>query len=267
MNGLVSTNSAQRASVFLSGFVAASGGDTSHKVRDALASMYDLPAEDTSSLMMVIADAWTYPVRIREDLEKTGLDPSPFNHIFEDLERFLSMLALNSISSSVKNNIPTGLLASLGVLSAFLNKDSPEPLLERKNIDELIRNLNTLRKEIKSAGFKESFTDYLLHNISGLEYALNHYETLGADRVIARVDAIFGAVFRQYGEANSKSKKNVLGHIMKTAYGVVLMMNLANGGFELSENLNLFIESSTIKNGQVIENNTIDGKGGGANIA
>jgi len=257
MSELVSTNPAQRAAVFISRFAAESGNNSSHRVRNALASMYELPAEDTSSLMSVVSDAWKYPVRIREDLEKIGLDVEPFNHIIADLERFLNMLSLDSTSSAVRNNIPGGLSASLGIISVYLNRDIPEPLLDRGKIDELMESLDKLESEIRSAGFTDNFVDNLLHRLDALKYALNHYETLGPDEVIARVDEIFGGVIRQYNQANTKSKKNVISRVMRVAGAVVLALNLFNGGFELSDNLTRFIESGIPVNAEIIENDTI----------
>lgn len=252
------TNPAQRASVFVDQFRAYSGSDTSHRVRHTLASMYDLHEGDTSSLMLVISEAWQYPVRIRENLERVGLDADPFKHIFDDLEKFLSLLVLGSVSSSVRSNIPPNLSASLGVISAILNRDSAEPLLQPEKIQEFIDSLEKIEREIKSADFEPEFVDYLTHRIDELKYALNHYETLGADLVIDRVDKIFGGVFRQFNKADTKAKTNVLSRLMGVAAAVVLALNLINGGFELSDNLTTFIDKGQPLDAEIIESNTID---------
>lgn len=245
MSEAINTNPAQRAINFLNEFNQARVGTTSSRqVRHALAEVYDLKISDTSALMIVLSDAWKLPVQIRESIIATGLTLDPFKHVIDDLQRVLTTMTLNSPAQAVSNNMPQTLISSLGMISTVLNKDLPETMLTEEKIDELLDLITKLQEDVRSAELDTDFTDFILHRADSIAYALNHYETLGPNEVMTRVDQMFGGVIRQYGKfANGKKKTGLLHRLLQIGGTIVLALNLANGSIELSDNLAKFIDS------------------------
>lgn len=246
MTDVINTNPAQRAINFLNEFNQARAGTTSNKqVRHVLATMYDLRVSDTSAHMIVLSDAWKLPVQMRESISMTGLSLDPFEHVIKDLEKVLTTMTLDSSAQVVSNNMPRTLIPSLGMISTVLNKDLPEAMLTEEKIDELLGSIAQLQEDIRTAELDKDFTDFVLHRADSIAYALNHYETLGPNEVMLRVDQMFGGAMRQYGKlANGKEKTGLLHRLMQIGGAIVLALSVANGSIELSENLSKFIESS-----------------------
>lgn len=245
MSEVINTNPAQRAINFLNEFNQARAGTTSNRyVRHALAGMYDLKISDTSALMIVLSDAWKLPVQIRESITATGLPLDSFEHVIKDLEKVLTTMTLDSSAQAVSNSMPRALVSSLGMISTVLNKDLPETMLTEEKLDELLDLIARLQEDVRSAELDTDFTDFVLHRADSIAYALNHYETLGPNEVMTRVDQMFGGVMRQYGKfANGKKKTGLLHRLLQIGGTIVLALNLANGGLELSDNLAKFIDS------------------------
>lgn len=241
------TNPAKRASNFLNEFNTqrANFGHSPNKyVRHVFAEMYGFNVTDTSSMMVVLSDAWKLPVQIRESISIANLELEPFEHVIKDLEKVLTSMALDTSAQGVSNGMPKGLVASLAMISSVLNKDVPEAVLTEEKIEELVKALNDLIRDVKKAGLDREFTDFILHKANSIIYALVHYETLGPNEVIDRVDLMFGGAFRRYGKlTESKEKKGLLNRLLQYGAAIVLALNIANGSFELSDNLTAFIES------------------------
>jgi hypothetical protein len=245
MSEVISTNPAERALNFIGDFRRSSAGTNGirdRRVRHALASMYGLRIGDTSSLMIVLSDAWKLPVQIRESIERIGLDSEAFEHVATDLEKTLTAMALDSQAQAIV--IPPNLPASLGMISSILDKDLPEAMLTREKIDELLKSITDLEEEVRAADFDKEFADYILHQADSIKYALSHYETLGPNEVMVRVDQMFGGVLRQYSQLRAtKKKSSFVSKLVQIGTSIVLAINAANGVFELSDNLSKFIDS------------------------
>lgn len=258
MSEVISTNPAQRAVNFLSEFRSAANEVEmkvhSPQVRNALAQMYNLKVSDTSFLMASLSDAWKLPVQIRESISTIGLDPSVFEHVMQDLEKVLTAMMLESNSNTVVSNIPGGLANSLEMISSVLDKDLPEAMLTNDNIEELLQDIANLESEIRSAELDKDFTDYILHRSESIKYALSHYETLGPNEVVLRVDQMFGGVLRQYQSlTNTKKKSGLISKLLKVGAAIIFAINAANGSFELSDNIHKFIDSGIQIDAEIIE--------------
>lgn len=248
------TNSAQRAKLFVEYFrdnSNASDGIRNKLVRHALASMYDLQATDNSSLMTVLSDAWRLPGQIRIDLKKSGLDPDDFADATSALENFLSQLNIDSQAQSVKNSIPPNLLSSLRMIGGILNKDLPEAVLS--DADKILESIDLLEKDIRKAKFETDFSDYLLHRLASIRYAVSHYDTLGQDELMSRVDQMFGGVFRRYDKlVETKKKKDLTHRLLRIGAMIVYAISAFNGAVELPTNMNKFLGEGVIREAELI---------------
>lgn len=258
MSESINTNPAQRAINFLNEFNQVRAKTSSNRqVRHALASIYGLKINDTSALMVVLSDAWKLPVQIRESISATGLPLDSFEHVIKDLEKVLTTMTLDSSAQAVSNNTPRTLIASLGMISTILNKDLPEAMLTKEKVDELLDLVTKLQEDTRAAELDKDFTDFILHRADSIAYALNHYETLGPNEVMTRVDQMFGGVMRQYGKfANGKKKIGLLHRLLQIGGVIVLALNFVNGGFELSDNLAKFIDGGVQINGDELIDST-----------
>ena len=257
MSEAISTNPADRALNFIDGFIkhTNSAGNRDRRVRNTLASMHNLKSGDTSSLMITLSDAWKLPVQIRQNIGQIGLDPQAFEYVIERLERVLMTMTLESSAHSVKNSIPAELSPGLIMISSMLNKDLPEALLTREKIDDLLEQLSNFDEEIRAAELDKDFTDYILHRADSIRYALNHYETLGPNEVITRVDQMFGGVLRQYQHlTNTKKKSGLISKLLKIGASIIFAINAFNGSFELSDNISKFIDSGIQIEAELISN-------------
>lgn len=257
MDKAVSTNPAQRAYNFLQDYTNVSKeierNSANPKVRNVLAKMYGRKVSETSFLMIVLSDLWKLPVQIREGITKIGLDPSFFEHVMADLEKVLTMMMLDSQTSTVRINIPQTLASSLGMISNTLNKDLPEPMLSAQKIEELLGTLSGLSADIRSADLDNEFKDFILHKIDSISYALGHYETLGPNEVVERVDQLFGSFLRKMDTlTNTKKKSGFMGTLLNVGLSIILAINATNSVFELSENLSNFITSQAQAEGVIV---------------
>jgi hypothetical protein len=259
MNKHPYTNPAERALTFVKNFSSSASTEAGNRrqVRGALAAMYDLQANDTSSLMTALSDAWKLPVQIRKSIEKNDLESEAFEHVISDLEYILSLMNLNADAVSIKNNIPASLIPSLGMISSVLNKDLPEVLITKESIDQILENIKDVEDEIRKAELDREFTDFILHKSDSIKYALNHYETLGPDEVISRVDQMFGGVLRNYQKLTSNKKKAAYtSKLLGIGAAVIYAIGAVNGAVEISENLSKFIEADIQINAEIINDPT-----------
>ncbi|QQG50990.1 MAG: hypothetical protein HZB75_00565 [Candidatus Saccharibacteria bacterium] len=242
MSDALQTNSANRAVILLHKFRQSAPPPSDKRnqrtVRHALARMYGYDIDDTSMLMQIIGELWRVPGQIRMDLGKIeSLNPTPFNRVVTDLEKVLSGLILDSDAVSVANSIPHSLESSLEMISAYLDIHCPEALPSKDNLKDLLGSVSQLMEDIKSADLDNKFTDFFLHRLDELHYALNHYDTLGPHEVLRKVDEIFGSLLRQYPSIRQSSKKqDIAKSIFNIGTAILLAIQLVNGSFELAEN-------------------------------
>jgi hypothetical protein len=259
MSRVERTNAAKRALNFINGFKEHSGtssASTSRRLaRHTLASMYDLDPNDTSLLMTVLSDAWKLPVQIRQSINKAGLALDAFQPVIRDLEKVLTSMMLDNQSNHIKNNIPPTLGDSLGMVSVILDKDAPEALLSHKKAEEILESISLLRKDIRSADLDSEFTDFILHKIASIEYAISHYETLGTEEVILRVDQMFGGILRQYQSLSTTPvKSKFVSRTIEVGAVIIYAIGALNSVVELPDNVMKLIDASIhIETGELID--------------
>lgn len=200
--------------------------------------------------MQIVGELWKIPNQIRTDLESIeSLDPAPFTHVVVNFEKVLSWLVLDSDALGIINNMPPGLESSLGMISAYLNVSCPEASLSEDSLDELMESVSQLMDDVKAANLDGNFTDFFLHRLDELHYALNHYNTLGPDEVLRKVDELFGSMLRQYPSIQrSPKKQDIAKKVFKIGTAILLAIQIVNGGFELAVNYQQFIAISHHEN-------------------
>lgn len=256
MNNSEITNPAHRARLFLEQFSNQTGqvdGVRVPLIRHSLSTIYSFNPEDNSSLMIVMSDAWKLPGQIRIDLQKSGLDEDDYNDAIVSLENFLRQMNFDSQSQAVKNNMPTSLIPSLRMISGILNKTKPEVSLTELQISDILESIDTLSDDIRNSKLEDEFTDYLLHRLDSIRYAILHYDVLGQDELMRRVDEMFGGVFLQYGKlANGKKKKDFIHRLMGIGAVIIYAIGAFNDGIQLPESINKFIEFGVIQEASIV---------------
>jgi hypothetical protein len=258
MTELLTTNPARRALNFIQDFSTIGRELDSNisgniRVRRVLGKMFDLKATDTSSLMIVISDLWKLPVQIRQSIDKVGLESDAFEHVMVDLENVLTVLTLDYEFYLVNRSITDGLKGSLGMIGSILNKDLPEVMLAETTLDELLKAIDELEDGVRKSGADKEFIEFVLHKIDSIRYSLNHYETLGPDEVMSRVDQMFGGVLRQHQKLTSTNGKKVLiRNLLQIGSSIIFVLNALNGSYELAENLNKFVNAGIQLDAEII---------------
>lgn len=207
-------------------------------VRHALSRMYECDKDDTARIADIISRLWKIPQDIRNGLASIdSLDPTAFNPTIKEFEGLLLELSLGNDALSLKNRASSGLENQLEMISAFLILHHPEALPSDDKIEELLHSLSEIASEIKEADLGKEFTDYFLHRLDELHYALNHYDTLGPDEVIRRVNEVFGGLILQSPEIKKSKKTMVVAKkLWSFVQTVALVINLTNGSFDALEN-------------------------------
>lgn len=247
MTKTATTNPAYRASTFVKSFRQAAAPPADQRnartVRHTIARMYDIQSEDTARIVDVIGQLWRIPGDIRSSLDKVeGLETSVYDPTISQFETMLLSLELKSDAMSIKNQTPASLENTLEMISAYLNIHSPETLPGEDGLNKLLKDIQSLTSEIKSSGLDKDFIEYFLHRLDELSYSLNHYETLGPNEVIRRVNEIFGGLIMQAPKIR-KSKKafEIAKKIWSVANVAALLFNLFNGGFDALDNYQHFV--------------------------
>lgn len=247
MSEISRTDPAARAKNFLSQFKTnptnREGLPQPLRVRHNIGAMFDVDMNDNSALMSSMARIWKLPIEMRRSLESVGYESKDFDYTINDFVKVLNSMALDSQTQSVRNNLPANLEQSLQVISSILNKELPSPVLEDSSIANLNQQLDELQKEISESNFEDEFKDFLQHHIDALRYSINHYDLVGSDELIARVDEMFGASFRRTLGEQSKSKKILVHRLLDIGAAIIIAMNQANTVIEFSDNFKNFIES------------------------
>lgn len=249
-------NPAYRAAAFVQQFRQASAPPVERRnessVRHALARMYGCDSSDEAKLAEIMSRLWKIPNDTRRSLNKVdGLDTAVYDPTIKQFETMLSSLILNSDASSIKNHTPSTLENALEMIGAYLNLNNAEIMPSETKLNELLKDIAKLSSEIKDAGLDSEFTDYFLHRLDELQYALNHYNTLGPDEVLRRVDEMFGSLIRQYPEiSKSPKKQSVASKLWTITKAVAVVMDIANGSFTMIENYN---NLTTLESGVIAE--------------
>lgn len=240
-------NAAGRAITFLEYFRAAHGTSSRERlVRHTLGTLYEIESSDSSALMNILSDLWKLPVQIEQSLKIAELPVELYETTIKDLVMVLSSMQLDSSSRSVLNGIPKNITVQLGMISGILQKLLPESITSEEKTKEMIETLDRIIEEVNSSGFEKSFKDYVIHRVESIRYALIHYDTLGPEETISRVESMFGGVFLQYSKLTSTQKKKLLiQKLLGAGAAIVYGLQITNGGFELSQHIVNFLATSS----------------------
>ncbi|MGW4552469.1 hypothetical protein ACWEOV_02310 [Streptomyces sp. NPDC004365] len=196
------------------------------------------------------------PLDIRAAVEALDEDEDEKEHLLEHLDKVETFLThvvnrntalvgafkLITVGGDVPNSAA---VQSLRNCSRRLHRYSPEPVIPREEIDELIQSVTTLMADIRTSGLEGSAKSLLLHHLHRLLQALDLIRITGTAPVEESLDAFFGAVHRD-PEAMEAARRHGFGERIATIASVIRSaFDIARGVHQIGTEAHAVIEQGT----------------------
>lgn len=181
------------------------------------------------------------PSDIRTAVEALDEDEEEKEHLVEHLDKveaFLTSVANRNanLGQALQSTFAAGgdipnsaAVQSLSTCSRRLHRYSPEPVIPREEIDELIQSVTALMNDIRASSLDGAAKGLLLHHLYRLLQALDLIRITGAAPVEESLDALIGAVSRNPEAMQDARRQGFAERLAAIANTVKTVFDIARG--------------------------------------
>ncbi|MEQ6342921.1 MAG: hypothetical protein M3A44_15080 [Gammaproteobacteria bacterium] len=177
-----------------------------HSSRKVWAEVFDVPEEDTGTILKMLAELIQLTHATKEKLEKLNdINHELYLRPFSQIERVLSHINLDAGWKHWKDQIDEPTIYGLQFCSDKLNRVTNYTKIPNEEIDSIKQSLSELTDQILNSELDNSLKELLVRNLEGLRQAIISFKIKGIEGIQREVELNLGSIILHREEIRSKS--------------------------------------------------------------
>ena len=175
------------------------------------------------------------PLLVRDEVSKlTGIDHEIYLRWIAPMEQAFLVLSLNGTIADMHSRIDQSVLERLEICADLLCRQRPETIVDPKDLAEIKKEVDELRRNVETADIELSLREYLCRHLDDILTAVQDYDMFGIAPLQRAVQATIGSAVLNQEQARKVAATPAGKRLWEILSHIALVLTLTNSVLQIT---------------------------------